>query len=114
MTAGEFERSLDRIHRIMFAIAFGGAVLAMASGGWTWGAGFLLGAAASWLNFRWLKQIVEALGEARPTRMRLAVLAGLRYVLLGGGAYVILKYSSISVTAALIGLFAPVAAVIVE
>jgi hypothetical protein len=84
MTASELERSLGRIHKIMFAVASGGVILATAWGGWTWGAGFMLGATASWLNFRWLKQIVEALGEARPTRMRLAVLAGLRYVLLGG------------------------------
>src|SRR5436189_6469417 len=105
MTAGEFERSLVRIHKVMFVMVSGGVILAMSARGWTWGAGFLLGAAASWLNFRWLKQIVEVLGEAKPTRMRLAVLAGLRYVLLGAGAYVILEYSSISVTAALMGLF---------
>ena len=58
--------------------------------------------------------MVDALGAARPTRTRVAMLAGLRYVLLGGGAYVILKYSSISITAALVGLFVSVAAVIVE
>jgi hypothetical protein len=114
MTAGEMERSFDRIHKMMFAIASGGVILAFAARGWTWGAGILLGAAASWLNFRWLRQIVESLGENRPTRKRLAVLAGLRYAILGGGAYVILRYSSISVPAALIGLFAPAAAVIAE
>ena len=38
----------------------------------------------------------------------------MRYVLLGGGAYVILKYSAISLPAALAGLFVSVAAVIVE
>lgn len=114
MTADEFARSLDRIHKMMFAIASGGVILALAARGWTWGAGFLLGAGASWLNFRWLKQIVDALDDTHPTRKRLAVLAGLRYAILGGGAYVILKYSSISVPAALMGLFAPAAAVIVE
>ena len=114
MTADEFERSLDRIHKMIFAIASGGVILAMAARGWTWGAGFLLGTAASWLNFRWLKQMVDALGETRPTRKRVAVLAGLRYAILGGGAYVILRYSSISVPAALMGLFAPIAAVIAE
>ena len=41
-------------------------------------------------------------------------MAGLRYALLGGGAYVILHYSPVSVTAALLGLFVAVAAVIVE
>jgi hypothetical protein len=69
---------------------------------------------ASWLNFRWLKQVVDALGGRRPTRTRVAVLAGLRYLLLGGGAYVILHYSPVHVGAALTGLFTAVAAVIVE
>ena len=38
----------------------------------------------------------------------------MRYILLGGGAYVILKYSAISLPAALAGLFVSVAAVIAE
>ena len=39
---------------------------------------------------------------------------GLRYFLLGLGAYAIVKFSEISLTAALVGLFAPAAAVILE
>jgi hypothetical protein len=109
-----FERARTRIGKAMFAIGAGGLVGATAWRGWTWGAGFAIGAAASWLNFHWLKQIVDALGESRPTRKRVAVLAGLRYALLGGGAYVIQRYSSVSLTAALVGLFVSVAAVIVE
>ena len=89
---GFFDRALVRIGKAMFAI----------------------GAAASWLNFHWLKQVVDALGQNRPTRKRVAILAGLRYALLGGGAYVIIRYSSVSVTAALAGLFVSVAAVIIE
>ena len=58
--------------------------------------------------------MVDALGRKRPTRKRVAVLAGLRYALLGGGAYVIIQFSSVSVMAALVGLFVAVAAVIVE
>jgi hypothetical protein len=42
------------------------------------------------------------------------VFLGLRYVILGGCSYVILKYSAVSLTAALSGLFVSVAAVIVE
>jgi hypothetical protein len=109
-----FERAQTRISKAMIAIAAGGLVGATAWRGWTWGAGFAVGAAASWLNYRWLKQIVKAIGDSRPTRKRVAVLAGLRYALLGGGAYVILRYSSVSVTAVMVGLFVAVAAVIVE
>jgi hypothetical protein len=109
-----FDRALTRISKAMVALSAGGVIAASAWRGWTWGAGFALGAAASWLNFYWLKQIVDALGSSRPTRKRVAVLAGLRYALLGGGSYVILRYSSVSLTAAMIGLFVSAAAVIVE
>jgi small-conductance mechanosensitive channel len=109
-----FERAQARISKAMFAISAGGIIAAWAWRGWTFGAGFALGATASWLNYRWLKQVVDALGDTRPTRKRVAVLAGLRYLLLGGGAYAILHYSPVSVGAALTGLFAAVAAVIVE
>jgi hypothetical protein len=109
-----FERAQERISKAMFAITAGGIITAWAWHGWTWGAGFALGAAASWLNFRWLKQVVDVLGSKRPTRKRIAVLAGLRYLLLGGGAYAILHYSPVSLAAALTGLFAAVGAVIIE
>ena|SRR6266496_6225275 len=108
------ERALDRIWKAIFAIGAVGAILAYAWNGWTGCGGFLLGAGAAVINFRWWKQIVDALGSVRPTRTRVVVFAGLRYLLLGGGAYVILEYSSISISAALLGLFVPVAAVIVE
>lgn len=109
-----FDHALQRIAKASIAIAAGGAIVLWVWRGWTWGAGFAVGAAASWINFRWLKQMVEALGEARPTRKRVVVLAGLRYLLLGGGVYAIFEYSQISVSAALAGLFVAVAAVIVE
>ena len=109
-----YEESLERVANAIIAIAAGGAITFWALRGWTWGAGFAAGAAASWLNYRWLKNIVDALSGRKPARKRVAVLAGLRYLLLGGGAYVILKYSAISLPAALAGLFVSVAAVIVE
>ena len=109
-----YDRALERIAKAAFAIAAGGTILAWALRGWRWGAGFAVGAAASWLNYRWLKNIVDALSGRKPQRKRVAVMAALRYLLLGGGAYVIVTYSEISVSAALFGLFAAVAAVVVE
>ncbi len=44
----------------------------------------------------------------------MAVFLGLRYLLLGLAAYAILKFSEISLTAALVGLFVPAGAVILE
>jgi small-conductance mechanosensitive channel len=78
--------------------------------------GFAVGAGISWLNYRWLTRIVNALGRGgrHPARGRVAVLAGLRYLILGLGAYVILRFSKISVAAALAGLFVPAGAVMLE
>jgi len=85
--------------------------------GWQGGCGFLLGGLLSYLNFRWLKRTVSALGQtaqSKPPRAWVAVLSGLRYLLLGLGAYVIVRFSEIRLTAFLAGLFAPAAAVILE
>ncbi len=110
-----FNRPVARILRWMVACAAAGAVLALVLSGLAGAAGFGAGAAAGYLNFRWLKQLVEALGNpAKRPRARLAVWLGLRYVILGIGAYAILKYSAVSLGAALAGLFVPVAAVILE
>ncbi|HEY1494669.1 MAG TPA: ATP synthase subunit I [Candidatus Solibacter sp.] len=107
------ERGIARIWKAMWVVAAGGALVLFAWRGWTWSAGWLLGSAVSALNFRWLKQLTDALGgeSARP---RTAVFLGMRYLLLGGGAYVILKYSPISLPASLAGLFVSVAAVVIE
>lgn len=109
-----YSQALGRMARTMAVLGVGGTAVAWILGGWLWGGGFLAGAVASYLNFRWLKQIVEALGGGRQPRARTAVLAGLRYVLLAAGAYVILNFSALSLRAALAGLFVSVAAVIFE
>ena len=108
-----YERETSRIFRVTLAIAAAGTMAALAWRGWRVGAGFALGAAISWVNFRWLKHAVDGLSGKR-ARPRLAVLAGFRYLFLGGAAYAILRYSSISLRATLAGLFVSVIAVIVE
>jgi hypothetical protein len=110
-------RALNRIHLLMAFLMVAGALAAAVHGGWRWSAGFLLGAGASWLNFRWLKQLVNSLGEAaagKPPKARVAVMLGLRYLLLGAGGYAILNFTALSLAAALTGLFVPAAAVILE
>ena len=112
-----YERVASRIFGVMLVIAGAGTMVALAWRGWTVGAGFALGAAISWVNFRWLKHAVDSLSRKRAQRAprpRLAVLAGFRYLFLGGAAYAILRYSSISLRATLVGLFVSVTAVIVE
>ena len=107
------DRAVVRIWKLMWAIGAGGAIALVAWRGWPWGAGWAIGTAVSALNFRWLKQLVEGIG-GEAAKPRKAVFLGMRYLLLGAGAYVILKYSAISLPAALAGLFVSVAAVIVE
>ena len=107
------DRAVARIWKLIWAIGAAGAVALVAWRGWWWGAGWAIGTAVSALNFRWLKQLVLAIGE-ETAKPRKAVFLGMRYVLLGGGAYVILRFSAISLPAALSGLFVSVAAVIVE
>jgi hypothetical protein len=107
------DRAVARIWKLIWTIGAAGAVALVAWRGWWWGAGWVIGTAVSALNFRWLKQLVLAIGE-EAAKPRKAVFLGLRYVLLGGGAYVILRFSAISLPAALSGLFVSVAAVIIE
>jgi ATP synthase I chain len=108
-----FERTGARISRTIQIIALAGALTAFAWRGWPSGLGFLLGAAAAWFNFRWLKGFVAGLGPGgKPGRF--AVFFAFRYLVLALGAYVIFKFSRLSLPAALMGLFVPLAAVIVE
>jgi ATP synthase I chain len=109
--------AVGRILRLTLALTVIGAAVYFVKAGWRGGCGFLLGGLISYLNFRWIKRTVYALGEAsggKPPRARVAVFLGLRYLLLGAGAYAILKFSEISLNAALVGLFVPAAAVILE
>jgi hypothetical protein len=113
------DRAIRRIQRITFSLGLAGAAVGAAALGWRWGLAFLLGAGASWVNFRWLKQLVTALSDAvesprtRPQK-RLALKIGLRYLVLAAGAYAILNYSGLPLAAALAGLLVAVAAVLLE
>ena len=108
-----FQRAAARIGRILAAVSALGTCGAFALGGWKWGAGFLLGAAISGLNYHWLHKLVEALGAGGRPRYRSVVL-GFRYLILGGGAYVIVRLSPINLKAVLAGLFVLTAALFVE
>ncbi len=103
--------------RNMAIAALAGFVAAFAWRGWTAAIGFALGAAAAALNFRWLRRFVAGLGPAASGSKKGGLFAfffALRYLLLAAGAYAILRYSKLSLPAALLGLFVPLAAAIVE
>jgi|SRR5246127_657841 ATP synthase I chain len=99
--------------------------LGAAWAGWRWGwrgsLGLAIGAALSWLNFRWLKGSVQAFGKAATAQagsehVRVPVSAYLkffgRFALLLGILYVILTRSWLPAIPALAGIFAAPAAVV--
>jgi hypothetical protein len=111
-----YRNAVRRISLGSAGLALAGCAACLIWRNWRWAAAFLLGAGASHLNFRWLKRVVDSLGESSRRRPgpRFAILMGLRYLLLAAGAYVIVNLTSLSLPAALAGLFVPVAAVILE
>ena len=108
-----FEGAAARIGKILQAIAVIGTAGAMVLGGWKMGLGFLVGALLSGLNFHWLHKLVRGLGADGQSRSRTVIL-GFRYLILGIGAYVIVRLFRINPRAVLAGLFALTAAVFVE
>ena len=108
-----------------FTLALGTAGTAFAYFHWEWhaGAAFALGALLAWINFRWLKQGVGALvavstaqagsEHARVPRMVYVKFFG-RFALLLLVVYVILSRSILPMAEVLSGLFALVAAVLIE
>jgi hypothetical protein len=89
--------------------------------GWRWGLGIFIGAILAWLNFRWLKQGVDALASAateqaeQPTA-KVPILtyfkAMFRYGLIALCVYVIFKYLNVPVLSMIFGLCALGAATI--
>jgi hypothetical protein len=113
-------------HRIEWmTVAFGvaGAVFVFMRWGMRPAAGVALGATLAWLNFRWMKQGITALVKlstaqvnSEHARVPLGVYAKFfgRFALLLVVVYVILSRSWLPVAAVLGGLFAVVAAVMIE
>lgn len=108
-------RAIRRILRFMGLLAAVGTVVALLWRGWRSGAGFAVGSAIAWINFLWLKRLTESLGASHAKRSSAsAVLMGSRYLLLAGIAYVILRFTKISLPATLTGLFVSLGAVLLE
>jgi small-conductance mechanosensitive channel len=90
--------------------------------GWHWGVGILIGSVLAWLNFRWLKQGLDAFTEAATVQsnqkdVKVPVLtyfkALFRYGLIALAVYVIFKYLNVPVLSMILGLCALGAATIV-
>jgi len=94
-------------------LGIAGAALVSLQWGWRAGGGFLAGAALSYLNFRLWIRMVRGLGEPGGTTHGAAFL-GLRYLLIAGAAYVIIRVSEVSPAALMAGLLITAAAVVAE
>jgi ATP synthase I chain len=130
--------TLRRIDWLTIVLGGAGALWAARHWGWRGGAGLALGAALSWINFRWLKSSVRSFGAvatlpaapaspgspvattagAPPVRVvRVPLSAYLkffgRFALLLGVVYVILTRSWLPVVPVIAGLFAAAAATVV-
>jgi small-conductance mechanosensitive channel len=83
------------------------------------GAGIFIGSILAWLNFRWLRQGLDALTAAIAARQKGKVpistyfKAMFRYGLIGLAAYVIFKYLNVPVLSMILGLCALGAATMV-
>jgi len=116
-----YRQSESRISRLTL---FLGALVAgplVALHQWQWALGILIGAALAWLNFRWLKQGLDALTDAATAqhgseKVRVPVLtyfkALFRYALIALCIYVIFRYLHVPALSMVCGLCALGAATI--
>ncbi len=110
-----YARAMKRVYRFIFVVGIAGTLGAAFWRGWKGSVAFAFGAAASYYNFKWLHEAVDSLGpNARRARTRVFVFLALRYLLLAGGAYAIVKVFGMNAIPALVALFVPIAAIFIE
>ncbi len=112
--------ALGRISQSMVVLAVILSAAAWLRLGWHIALGFVCGCSLAYLNFHWLKKVVNALGERmgageKPKSGKGVVIRFLlRYVLMGLAAYAIFTVSRASLLGLLAGLFLPVAGIFCE
>lgn len=106
------ERWIGHLTLVLGAVT--AAIVAVARGG-RWGGGIVAGAALAWLNFRWLRQGMDALvaastAQADQPKPEVPVStwfkAMFRYGLIGLSVYVIFKYLNVPILSMIFGLCA--------
>lgn len=112
-----------RIEYLTLAIGAAGAICAAIFWRMSGGAGIVIGAFLSWVNFRWMRHGIDVLTrlsvaqenavKPRVAKMTYVKLIG-RYGLMIALAYVILRGFGSMAEGLLFGLFAAIAAVVVE
>jgi hypothetical protein len=110
-----YERAIARIFRLTIVAGLAGMAVTALKFGIRNGAGFAVGALLSLFAFRTIRGFASAIGgDSNPRASLFAALFLLRYALIGGAIYVIVRYLEVSPMALLAGLFASIAAVLAE
>lgn len=114
-----FQLSETRISQLTLVIGLLAAIPVAYFRSPRFGAGIFVGAILAWLNFRWLKQGLDALAAAVAARQKAKVpirtyfKAMFRYGLIALAAYVIFKYLNVPILSMILGLCALGAATMV-
>jgi small-conductance mechanosensitive channel len=114
-----FQLSESRISQLTLVIGLLAAIAVAYFRSPRFGAGIFIGSLLAWLNFRWLKQGIDALTAAVAARQKAKVPIGtyfkavFRYGLIALAAYVIFKYLNVPVLSMILGLCALGAATMV-
>jgi ATP synthase I chain len=123
VTEQRLSGAYQRILRVAIALSVAGAVAATTLFSWQSGLGLAIGSLLAYINFVWLHHGTERLVEkmiaadttsasdkAKPRRARFAFPFPLRYALLFGVAYVILKSYPRLLIGFIVGLILPILA----
>jgi small-conductance mechanosensitive channel len=111
----DFHRSEARISHLTLALGIATGLPVAILYSWRWGLGILVGAVLAWLNFRWLRQGLDALTNAATAQANhekvhvpfsAYVKAAFRYGLIALIVYVIFKYLNVPVLSMVLGLCA--------
>ena len=109
-----------RISRMIVVVAVLSSPLLAWRFGWKFGLGFLAGCAAAYLNFAWLRRVVDGIvdkiasGKNAPSGAGLMLRFFGRYIVVALLAYVIFRGSSHALYGFCAGLFVPIAAAMCE
>jgi hypothetical protein len=115
-----FSSALDRIRRVTLVLGVVSSIVVWVRFGTAIGIGFVVGCVISYVNFHWLKKVINDLADRISNTGQKGSVGGivmrflLRYGFIAVGAYVILVSSKSSVYGLLGGLFLSVAAILCE
>lgn len=113
--AAFYDRALRRMSRLAMVIGAAATLYIAARYGWRDGLGCAAGAAVSILNLHWWKRLTRGMGgDETPKKPASAVFFGMRYLILGGICFVIIKFFGVNYLALIAGLLISVAAVLAE